>query len=111
LPGANKFIICNYLRTFSSFRVNYDSQNWALIIDQLKRNHLAFNLFDRNQIIDDSFYLSNYGRLSINVALDLIEYIPYERYYLPWKLAIDNLKHLISYIQDDSSTYGVLRVI
>ncbi len=61
-------------------------------------------------MIDDSFYLSNNGKLSITVTLNMLEYLPIESSYLPWKFAIDNIKSLISYIQDDSSIYASFRV-
>jgi hypothetical protein len=132
--GADKWIIGNYMRLFAQFRINYDLQNWILLTEQLIKNanvsksafclmlsnlqFYAFNygtskelgLSDRNQLIDDSFYLSNNGKLSVRVALNILEYLPNENSYLPWKLAIDHIKVLLSYIEDDSSVYGNFRV-
>ena len=61
-------------------------------------------------MIDDAFYLSNYGKLSISITLSILEYLPIETSYLPWKIAIDNIKSLVSNIQDDSSIYASFRV-
>lgn len=40
----------------------------------------------------------------------MLEYLPIETSYLPWKLTIDNIKLLINYIQDDSAIYANFRV-
>ena len=62
-------------------------------------------------MIDDAFYLSNNGKLPIWITLNMLEYLPYEESYLPWKFAIDNIKSLVSYIQDDSPIYANFRVL
>ena len=39
LPGADKWIIGNYLKMFSLFRTNYDSKNWLMLTEQLLFNY------------------------------------------------------------------------
>jgi hypothetical protein len=38
LPGADKWFIGNFMRAFGPFRINYDVQNWVLLIEQLVKN-------------------------------------------------------------------------
>ncbi len=38
LPGADKWLIGNYMKMFSSFRINYDEQNWQMLIKNLIYN-------------------------------------------------------------------------
>ena len=40
------------------FRVNYDDQNWKLIIDQLNEDHEQIHVINRAQIIDDAMNLA-----------------------------------------------------
>ena len=35
LPGADKCAIGNYMKMFGELRVNYDEQNWMMLINQL----------------------------------------------------------------------------
>jgi hypothetical protein len=70
----------------------------------------ALGLNERVQIIDDTFYLINNQILSISYGLNLIEYIPNEDSYLPWKFAIEHVRRIIRYIEDDSQIYSKFRV-
>ena len=45
LPGADKWIVGNYLKMFSLFRTNYDSKNWLMLTEQLLFNHKVKNFF------------------------------------------------------------------
>ena len=38
MPGADKWIIGNHLKMFAPLRINYDAQNWQMLIEQLKTN-------------------------------------------------------------------------
>jgi hypothetical protein len=35
LPGADKWIIANYMNMFPYFRINYDTENWKMLTEQL----------------------------------------------------------------------------
>lgn len=35
MPGADKWIVGNYMKTFGFFRINYDTQNWEMLTQQL----------------------------------------------------------------------------
>ena len=65
---------------------------------------------ERASIIDDVFFLVNNDKLSISFAFNILEYLPEEENYLPWKFAIKNLRKIIRNIEDDSPTYSKFRV-
>lgn len=127
MPGADKWIVGNYMKTFSFFRVNYDAQNWKMLTQQLtfdykvKKINLkliikiiikikSFNVNERIQIIDDIFYLINNQFLPIRYGLNVLDYLKRETRYLPWKAAIDHIKKIFSYIEDDSQIFSKFRV-
>lgn len=62
------------------------------------------------QIIDDAFYLVNNQKMPISNALNILEYIPREDNFLPWKYLVKNVKTIINYIEDDSKIYSKFRV-
>lgn len=70
----------------------------------------SIELNDRIQLIDDAFYMMNNGRLPISIALGILEYIPSETKYLPWKYTIEHVKTIIAFIEDDSQVYSEFRV-
>lgn len=99
----------NAKKLFGSFRINYDEQNWQMLVQNLVLNHKSLAVNERVQIIDDVFYLANSQRVPITTALKVLEYIPYEDKYLPWRFLVDNVKRLVSSIEDDSLIYSNLR--
>ena len=70
------------------FRVNYDKQNWALLVEQLLRNHTAIHVNNRAQIIDDAFNLARANLLDYETALSVTEYLHKEVDYVPWNSAL-----------------------
>jgi hypothetical protein len=44
LPGADKWLIANYMKMFGSFRVNYDEQNWQMLVKNLINNYKVMRL-------------------------------------------------------------------
>ena len=46
LPDANTAVIFNVQET-GYYRVNYDEQNWKLIIEQLNKDHLKIHVINR----------------------------------------------------------------
>lgn len=78
------------------YRVNYDRQNWDLIIKQLlqKNGHLVFDAKNRAQLLDDSLHLAFVGYLDYNVALNVTKYLKQEREFVPWKAAFTSLDYM-----------------
>uniref|UniRef100_A0A8C4HDV7 Thyrotropin-releasing hormone-degrading ectoenzyme n=1 Tax=Dicentrarchus labrax TaxID=13489 RepID=A0A8C4HDV7_DICLA len=69
------------------FRVNYDLQNWKLLIQQLHTNPQIISIGNRAGLIDDAFNLARAGYLPQGVPLQLIGYLPEETSFLPWHAA------------------------
>uniref|UniRef100_A0A672FBH4 Aminopeptidase n=1 Tax=Salarias fasciatus TaxID=181472 RepID=A0A672FBH4_SALFA len=69
------------------FRVNYDLQNWKLLIQQLHTNPQIISVGNRAGLIDDAFNLARAGYLPQGVPLQLIGYLPEEPSFLPWHAA------------------------
>lgn len=94
---------------FGPLRVNYDPQNWQMLISTLLHSPKSFATSERTQLIDDVFHLANTQQLSITIALSMLAYIPQETQFLPWQFLVTNLKKIITYIADDSLIYSQLR--
>lgn len=69
------------------FRVNYDLQNWKLLIQQLHANPQMISVGNRAGLIDDAFNLARAGYLPQSIPLQLIGYLPEESSFLPWHAA------------------------
>ncbi|KAG7218728.1 hypothetical protein INR49_019764, partial [Caranx melampygus] len=84
--GDNTWLLGNINQT-GYFRVNYDLQNWKLLIQQLHSNPQIISVGNRAGLIDDAFNLARAGYLPQGVPLQLIGYLPEETSFLPWHAA------------------------
>ncbi|XP_031152785.1 thyrotropin-releasing hormone-degrading ectoenzyme isoform X1 [Sander lucioperca] len=82
----NTWLLGNINQT-GYFRVNYDLQNWKLLIQQLHNNPEIISVGNRAGLIDDAFNLARAGYLPQGVPLQLIGYLPEEQSFLPWHSA------------------------
>ncbi|CAL9682703.1 unnamed protein product [Knipowitschia caucasica] len=82
----NTWLLGNINQT-GYFRVNYDLQNWKLLIQQLHSNPQVISVGNRAGLIDDAFNLARAGYLPQNIPLQLIGYLPEEPSFLPWHAA------------------------
>jgi hypothetical protein len=95
---------------FGSFRLNYDAQNWQMLVQNLLLDHNSLDVNERVQIIDDLFHLANSQRISLATALPLLDYMPREHQFLPWRFLVDNVKRLVECVrEEDSLIYSRLR--
>lgn len=76
------------------YRVNYDEDNWKLLIDQLKQNYQAIHEINRAALIDDSFNLGRAETIPQTIFLDLIAYLENEDDSIPWTAAFDGLSYI-----------------
>ena len=74
--------------------MNYDNDNWNLIIKELQENHTNIPPLNRAQLLDDALNLARAGKLSYSVALDLTMYLEYDKDYIPWAAALNALSFL-----------------
>ncbi|XP_051547221.1 thyrotropin-releasing hormone-degrading ectoenzyme-like [Myxocyprinus asiaticus] len=69
------------------FRVNYDLNNWRLLIQQLMTNPTIISVGNRAGLIDDVFNLARAGYLPQNIPMQIISYLSQESEFLPWHAA------------------------
>lgn len=84
--AAEDWIIFNKQQT-GYYRVNYDAQNWQLIMNALQENPSTIHVQNRAQLIDDSYNLARAERLDLAVPLQLMTYLTKETAYPPWAAA------------------------
>lgn len=92
------------------YKVNYDEENWELIINTLASS--SFNTIpaiNRVLLIENSMDLANTGYISYDIPFDLLSYLKHEDEYLPWKTALAKLNY-ISNVLERSSVYGAFKV-
>uniref|UniRef100_A0AAX7TII4 Aminopeptidase n=1 Tax=Astatotilapia calliptera TaxID=8154 RepID=A0AAX7TII4_ASTCA len=92
------------------YRVNYDDDNWAKLLDVLQSNHQVRQRMIVNvaQILDDAFNLARAKIISTVQALNTTKYLSNERDYIPWKAALNNLDFFYLMF-DRSEVYGPMQ--
>lgn len=78
------------------YRVNYDEENWNLIINQLLSKPQAIHPVNRAQLIDDSISLATDRYLCYHVPIKLLKYLDQETDIIPWFTAIEKLNYIYS---------------
>jgi len=107
LPTKDQWVIFNLQET-GYYRVNYDLNNWNLLIHQLNTDHKVINTINRAQLIDDAMDLARAGQLSYEVALGVYGYLGNEAEYVPWAAAVNNLGYLEGMLKRTAG-YGALK--
>lgn len=102
---GNSWLLGNINQT-GYFRVNYDLQNWRLLIQQLHSNPQMISVGNRAGLIDDAFSLARAGHLPQNVPLQLIGYLPEESSFLPWHAA-SRVLYQLDKLLDRSDEYSL----
>ncbi|KAK7083143.1 hypothetical protein SK128_001738 [Halocaridina rubra] len=90
------------------YRVNYDENNWNLLIQQLQTDHEVIHLINRAQLLDDALDLAGAGFLSYTTAFSINAYLSSETEYVPWTAALDNMGY-IEQMFTRTGHYGSLR--
>lgn len=108
--SSNDWIILNYRQT-GYYRVNYDQNNWNLIIRELTEgDYETIPVLNRAQLIDDAFNLARANKLNYKIPFRLIEYLKTETDSIPWMTAINALSH-INRFYVKSENYDSFKVI
>ena len=103
-----KVFILGFFFAAGYYRVNYDDQNWRLIIQQLKNDHTKIHVINRAQIIDDVLNIARAGLLKYEVALEVTSYLKNEKDYLPWAAALSGIEYLDEMLKDIANiTYEI----
>ncbi|KAJ6636156.1 Aminopeptidase N [Pseudolycoriella hygida] len=83
----NDWIVVNVQQS-GYYRVNYDTELWSLLIEQLNSpEYHLIHLLNRGQLIDDSFNIARSGRITPDIPLDVMNYLERETDHIPWDSA------------------------
>ena len=74
--------------------VNYEPQDWKLLIDLLKNNREVLSPMERSNLIFDASMLAESGDLSYSVLFDLLSYVKNEDNLIAWMAAQSCLNRL-----------------
>ncbi|XP_029348486.1 thyrotropin-releasing hormone-degrading ectoenzyme-like [Acyrthosiphon pisum] len=91
------------------YRVNYDTDNWSLLIRQLKETPEKIHVLNRAQLIDDSFFLARADQLHYSFPLRISSYLKIEDDVLPWYSVIHGYSYLIERMRRNDTEYSDLR--
>lgn len=75
--------------------MNYDANNWNMLIEHLKANHTQIPPVNRGQLIDDAFHLAAANYLPYATLFSLVDYLRHETDYIPWLATMKNFQNLI----------------
>ncbi|XP_077524917.1 aminopeptidase N-like isoform X2 [Amblyomma americanum] len=105
LPTSkSQWFIAN-IQQVGFYKVNYDEQNWKLLIDQLMTKHTDIHVINRAQLLDDVLDLARAGVVDYGLALDATQYLSKEESYIAWNPTASNLG-FISRMLETTEVYG-----
>ncbi|KAM6946022.1 alanyl (membrane) aminopeptidase-like b [Aplochiton taeniatus] len=90
------------------YRVNYNPENWDLLLAQLEDDHYIIPVINRGQLIDDAFNLARAKYVSVELALNSTRYLRDEIEYIPWQSALRNINYFMLMF-DRSQVYGPMQ--
>lgn len=92
-------------------RVNYDQQNWNLLIQQLKTDNTIIDPINRATLLDDSFNLGRAEIVDQLLFMNLSQYLKFEQDGLPFVPAFIGLDYIGNMIGNDYFAYNLYKVL
>ncbi len=105
--GASDLPVVFNLQASAFMRVNYDSDNWEKIINQLEADYLSFDQASRGALLNDAFALAEAGIEGYDLPLDVAQYLVNEDSYNVIGIAYDILQDLIDSSNSDVSAMAL----
>ncbi len=105
--GASDLPVVFNLQSSAFMRVNYDSDNWQKIINQLEADYQSFDQVNRGALINDAFALAEAGIEGYDLALEVSQYLVSEDSYNVMGVAYDIMADLISSSNSDVSAMAL----
>ena len=100
-PLDQNWLIAN-LRFMGFFRVNYDLDNWNLLVKQLNDDPKKVERISRAQLIDDAFYLGKGEYIDQLIFLRMIDFLrANESEYMPYITAFEGLNYIRAMLAND----------
>ncbi|XP_062606085.1 endoplasmic reticulum aminopeptidase 2-like [Saccostrea cucullata] len=93
---TNDILVKGNFGSSGYYRVDYDTDTWNLIIEQLKRNHSVFPKEDRLGLLNDAFELTRNGLLNVTISLEMMRYLTKENEFPLWLNGIRGLRNMMS---------------
>lgn len=97
------------------YRVQYDEQNWRLIIATLRdpQQYRSIHVLNRAQLLDDAMNLARAGLLDYHIALNVTSYLQHESELVPWRSALNALAFIEAqmYRKPDFEHYKVKELV
>ncbi|XP_016947727.2 glutamyl aminopeptidase [Drosophila biarmipes] len=93
VPSAVQWIKFNFDQV-GYYRVNYDTDLWTALADQLVAQPSSFSAGDRASLLNDAFALADSTQLPYETAFELTRYLSKEADYVPWSVAASRLTSL-----------------
>jgi hypothetical protein len=94
LVDADKDWILLNLNRVGFYRVNYENENWRRVIAAIESQRDDFSHQTIAQLTDDALSFAREGRLSYDIALDMVQNLSEEVAMIVWSAASLNLLEL-----------------
>ncbi|XP_017124110.1 aminopeptidase N [Drosophila elegans] len=98
---SSNWLILNKKST-GYYRVNYDTENWRLIIGGMTTRPHKIDPRNRAQLINDLYRFTTSGRVPHATLLELLTYLPQEDQYSPWSAANTVITLFNRYLSGDA---------
>ncbi|XP_069676743.1 aminopeptidase N-like isoform X2 [Periplaneta americana] len=93
LPGPESFIVVNP-DEIGMFMVNYDQQNWGLLLEYLQSPDQQMPTATRAKLLHDAWNLAYGGELNIATALNMTLFLEHEQKLPVWEVTFTMISHL-----------------
>lgn len=108
-PDDNEWVIFN-VRGTGIYRVNYDEQNWNMLIKTLNSDRFKdISVFSRVQLLEDSNFLAISGHIKYTILFDLHNYLGRETEFIAWNAGFNTLFKISAHMKR-TAHYGYFRV-
>lgn len=108
--NPDNWFIVNLQQT-GYYRVNYDTENWIRIIEQLRSDASHIHVLNRAALIDDVFVLAKTGDVNYELALAMSEYLRNEEDYIPWASALSHFDDLDRMLHSNEINENLMKFI
>lgn len=110
LNDTNEIWIIGNLKHSGFYRVNYDINNWNLLIKQLQTDHNKIDCINRAQLIDDSFNLGRSNLIDQTIFLKITSYLVNESDPLAFQTAFIGLNYIADMLSFNKVYYRYFQV-
>lgn len=96
----------NFYLAIGYYRVNYDLENWKLIVNYLNsEEYWKIDVTNRAQIIDDAYHLMMVQKLDHRIFMDLLTYLSREKDYVAWYPMLKIFEYLSPFLPFRESSF------